>query len=369
MKFHPSSLGLIMTDAQSVDRNLVPADLLPVLDKARKTDADRELLLPFKEASLSAGAKTFLNSIAKEEVYKYRLQVETKYMDKGLACEDEAIEMLNFLRFKSYVKNTERRESEFLTGECDIIIPRIKTIDTKVAWSLATFPAVSEDAHDPLYEWQGRAYMKLWDVPEHEVCWLMLNTPEDLIRWEQRSLHIVDHIPPELRLTSISYQRDLVLEAKMDRKCASAMAYLKRRIDLITSERVPAPKFKPTVLPVTTIEENMITETPAAQADLIEPAEELALAKASTEGAELSPAAQALLEQEGAANFERAHTPPTLRLGQIGERLGFTVTADFMLSLGFAPTATDKAAKLYHEADFKNICAALIRHISAVSAK
>lgn len=60
---------------------------------------------------------------------------------------------------------------------------------------------------------------------------------------------------------------------------------------------------------------------------------------------------------------------PTLRLGQISGRLGFTVTADFMLSLGFAPAATDKAAKLYHNSDFPNICAALIRHISAVAAK
>lgn len=61
--------------------------------------------------------------------------------------------------------------------------------------------------------------------------------------------------------------------------------------------------------------------------------------------------------------------PPTLRLGQISERLGFTVTADFLLSLGFAHSGTDKAAKLFHEHDFKAICAALIRHISAVSAK
>jgi hypothetical protein len=62
-------------------------------------------------------------------------------------------------------------------------------------------------------------------------------------------------------------------------------------------------------------------------------------------------------------------SPPTLRLGQIGERLGFTVTADFLLSLGFAPAATDKAAKLYHELDFPRICAVLTRHIGAVQAK
>ncbi len=58
--------------------------------------------------------------------------------------------------------------------------------------------------------------------------------------------------------------------------------------------------------------------------------------------------------------------PPSLRLGQITERLGFVVTADFMLTLGFAPAATDKAAKLYHESSFPSMCNALLRHISNI---
>lgn len=56
-------------------------------------------------------------------------------------------------------------------------------------------------------------------------------------------------------------------------------------------------------------------------------------------------------------------SPPSLKLGQIGERLGFTLTADFLASLGFAPAATDKNSKLFHEADFSRICSALIAHI------
>ncbi|MBC8642968.1 hypothetical protein IAG25_40140 [Caballeronia sp. EK] len=55
---------------------------------------------------------------------------------------------------------------------------------------------------------------------------------------------------------------------------------------------------------------------------------------------------------------------PTPRLGQINERLApITMTADGLASLGFAHAATDKSAKLYHEADFARICDALIRHI------
>ena len=60
---------------------------------------------------------------------------------------------------------------------------------------------------------------------------------------------------------------------------------------------------------------------------------------------------------------------PALRLGQITERLGFALTADFLRSLGFEPAARDKAAYLYREQDFAMICAALSRHISAVQAK
>lgn len=62
-------------------------------------------------------------------------------------------------------------------------------------------------------------------------------------------------------------------------------------------------------------------------------------------------------------------TPPSLRLGQICERLGFNITAVFLKSLGFEPAATDKNSKLFHEADFPLICAALVDHIQAVQTK
>ncbi|WBS00251.1 YqaJ viral recombinase family protein [Pseudoduganella sp. SL102] len=61
-----------------------------------------------------------------------------------------------------------------------------------------------------------------------------------------------------------------------------------------------------------------------------------------------------------------ADTPPSLRLGQIGTRLGFNLTAEFLGTLGFASAGRDRAAVLYHEADFPAICAALIDHIDHV---
>lgn len=57
----------------------------------------------------------------------------------------------------------------------------------------------------------------------------------------------------------------------------------------------------------------------------------------------------------------------TIKLGQIAERLGFALTAEFLAALGFSPVATEKNAKLYREADFRGICAALVTHINSVA--
>jgi predicted phage-related endonuclease len=59
---------------------------------------------------------------------------------------------------------------------------------------------------------------------------------------------------------------------------------------------------------------------------------------------------------------------PTLKLGQINERLGYVVTADLLGRLGFV-AHSDRSAKLYREGDFKAICAALSAHTLAVAAE
>lgn len=77
--------------------------------------------------------------------------------------------------------------------------------------------------------------------------------------------------------------------------------------------------------------------------------------------------AQAVLNP--ASGWPAPAAAPALRLGQIADRLGFALTADFLRTLGFAPAARDKAAQLYHEHEFSSICAALIRHVGSIQAK
>lgn len=62
-------------------------------------------------------------------------------------------------------------------------------------------------------------------------------------------------------------------------------------------------------------------------------------------------------------------SPPTLRLGQINDRLSpIQITADGLRALGFEPAATDRASKLYHESSFTHMCAALVKHINGIQA-
>ncbi|UVL22419.1 YqaJ viral recombinase family protein [Pseudomonas donghuensis] len=55
-----------------------------------------------------------------------------------------------------------------------------------------------------------------------------------------------------------------------------------------------------------------------------------------------------------------------IKLGDISTRLGFTLTADFLSSLGFDAVAQERSAKLYRASDFPRICAALVHHIQTV---
>lgn len=194
-----------------------------------------------KNEILSKGAKTYLEKIAKEFVYGYSEVITGKYMEKGLIVEPESIELYNSVFFTNYAKNTERRTNQWVTGECDIFTGD-RIIDIKSSWSLATFPATAAAGMDKGYEWQGRAYMMLWDVDHFDIAYCMVNTPDELIKYEQEELHFVDHIDPALRVTIVSYERDLALEEKIKVKVDAARRYLAGLVEEIEQQhrcRIP----------------------------------------------------------------------------------------------------------------------------------
>lgn len=188
-----------------------------------------------KDSDLSVGAKTSIEKMAKQFVYGYDSQITSKYMDKGIEVENQSIDLLNMVMFTSYQKNTERRENNWISGECDIYTGD-SIIDIKSSWSLETFPCLAEQGIETEYEWQLRAYMWLWDVDRAQIAYCLVSTPEHLIGYENRSIHIVDHINPELRVTFVDYERNKTLEDKIIEKVEKARKYYDQVVEKIARQ-------------------------------------------------------------------------------------------------------------------------------------
>ena len=109
--------------------------------------------------------------------------------------------------------------------------------------------------------------------------------------------------------------------------------------------------------------------TQAAKAETLHPAvaadlgtlvrEQHAEAVAGLDAQQVIGSVQRLAAVAPAAPAARTSVP-TLRIGTIKERLGhMTVTAEDLRALGFEPAGRERAAPLYHEDDFPEICEAI----------
>ena len=72
---------------------------------------------------LSQTTKTYVDAWLKEKIYGYRKQFSSKQTDKGLAYEDEAIDKaIEWLNLPFVLKNEQKFENDFITGEPDLIL-------------------------------------------------------------------------------------------------------------------------------------------------------------------------------------------------------------------------------------------------------
>jgi hypothetical protein len=207
MKFRASQLGKLMTSSRT------------------------------KGEALGQTAKSYIIEKAKEDFYDYKVELTNKYLMKGIHQEQDSIDLLNAVRFESYKKNEKREENEWLTGSCDIITDEL-IIDVKTSWSLETFPATNYELKDlSLYDWQGRAYMWLYDMPTFELSYVMVSTADDLLSdYDSYAIHKVDHIDPAKRITSIRFERDKELEIQMAERLIEATKFYKEVINQLENK-------------------------------------------------------------------------------------------------------------------------------------
>ncbi|WP_201800243.1 hypothetical protein [Acinetobacter bereziniae] len=73
--------------------------------------------------------------------------------------------------------------------------------------------------------------MRLWDRSQAEIAYCLVDTPYELIGYEDENLHEVSHIDKALRVTTLRFKRDATKEKQMLAKAKTAQYILAELLD------------------------------------------------------------------------------------------------------------------------------------------
>lgn len=200
-----------------------------------------------KSETISATLKTHLNNWYLEKEYGVRTDMTSRYTDKGIQLEDEAIREYNKLFQTNHVKNDEYFEDDFIQGTPDIVSDD-EVLDIKCSFSLSSFPALETKCPNKAYDYQLQGYMRLTGKSKAKLVYVLLDTPEDIIVREAKSImykeklpedfldilieevresQTYSHIPIEKRIKIFEVDRNEEIIKAIDDKVANAREYLK----------------------------------------------------------------------------------------------------------------------------------------------
>jgi hypothetical protein len=223
--FRASSIGALLTESRGIvlteNQKQTLADYKlrdagegkPLTDKQK---IDFELLLSKENAkpTLSDTAKSFIEKTWLFNEKGFYEELSSKYVEKGNFNEDDGIILVSEIENSIYEKNAERKTIGHITGEADIVctINGVKVIkDIKSSWSPLTF--MNGDL-STIYEWQGRAYMYLYDADEFHLHYTLTDCPEHILeneKWKLRNKYgILDDENPIMQRLFKQLEQNLI---------------------------------------------------------------------------------------------------------------------------------------------------------------
>jgi len=144
------------------------------------------------KGQLSKTAQSYVETWIKEQIYKRRKVVTTKYMEKGNIVEDRSIAFAGRVLNADIIKNEQRYENELLVGTPDVITDDY-VIDVKNSWDCFTFPLFYENVPNKDYFYQAQGYMALTGLSHYKLIYTLLDTPDSLIEREFKYASELDY--------------------------------------------------------------------------------------------------------------------------------------------------------------------------------
>lgn len=207
-KFRPHAIGRIMKGLPKPLTENQKETLAGLKEKQLAgTITDKQIitlgeLIKKRDAkpALSDGAKTYLKEVYKDIVFGRSKDIQSKYLSKGIAVEDDNINQYNEVKGTFLIKNEERFENDYFTGEMDIVEDIV--FEFKSSWDYSTFPIFEEEVTNEDYVDQTQCYLDLTGLKKAKLVYGLVNTPDDLIIDEKRrvawKLGYIDGLPEDL---------------------------------------------------------------------------------------------------------------------------------------------------------------------------
>ena len=149
-------------------------------EKLPETEKEIERLKPLiDEVILSESAKSYCKEWLISEITGKKKDIRSKYLARGKAMEEKAIERISKHYGLELVKNEEPLENEYFTGTYDTNTPEI-VIDAKVPFDCFTFPYF-ETEPDKNYYGQIQIYQELKELKKGSLCYCLENGSEEQI--------------------------------------------------------------------------------------------------------------------------------------------------------------------------------------------
>lgn len=148
------------------------------------------LMHKFNNPELPEGAKTYCQKWLKEQLYNRRKHFTNRYLEKGIQCEDGAIEFsAEFHQWVGACKNDEWFEDDYMQGTPDIILEQDShVIDIKNSYDAFSFPLFDTEIPTKGYETQLQVYLALTGHEKATLCYCLMDAPLDIMKEEMRRL-------------------------------------------------------------------------------------------------------------------------------------------------------------------------------------
>lgn len=198
--------------------------------------------------SMGETAKSYIKEWLVSEITGKEKDIKSKYLSRGNAMEESAIDRVSEYYNETLVKNEQYLENDYFCGTYDTkTIDRV--IDTKVPYDCFTFPYFVSEIDSDYYA-QLQVYMNMTGLKKASLCYCLENGSDEQIEhlswqiakangkdepeiedWDLAEKQLsYDHLPDKLRIKVFEFEYNEALIEKLKERVILAREYIKNEL-------------------------------------------------------------------------------------------------------------------------------------------